>query len=165
MKYLIMKRDMEISHIIQGRIIKIGKAIEITSKIRIIGLTNKNIFKTMDFDKMTQGVFVAIRKDMSKRIFLYGRKFQKMKLRTPCQKVGINVAMVDWDQPVLDVFVTNEGQKARIQEEEKPQEREVVLQEDDEPNGREKSWFIKMQSGYYKGFKSLKTNCWRCIIK
>jgi transcriptional regulator with PAS, ATPase and Fis domain len=66
---------MEISHIIQGRIIKIGKAIEITSKIRIISLTNKNIFKTMDFGKMTQGVFVAIRKDMSKRIVLYGRKF------------------------------------------------------------------------------------------
>jgi hypothetical protein len=48
-----------------------------------------------------------------------------MKLRTPCQKVGIIVAMVDWDQLVLDVFVTTEGQKSRIQEEEKPQEREV----------------------------------------
>jgi hypothetical protein len=57
-----MKRNMEISHIIQGKIIKIGKVIEITSKIRIIDLTNG--FKTMDFSKMTQGVFVAIRKDM-----------------------------------------------------------------------------------------------------
>jgi len=31
---------MEISHIIQGQIIKIGKAIEIISNIRIIDLTN-----------------------------------------------------------------------------------------------------------------------------
>ncbi len=75
MKYLIMKRDVEISHIIQGQIIKIGKVIEITNKIRIIGLTNEDIFNTMDFNKMTQSVFVAIRKDMSKRIVLYGRKF------------------------------------------------------------------------------------------
>jgi hypothetical protein len=29
----------------------------------------------MDFDKTTWGVFVVIRKDMSKRIILYGRKF------------------------------------------------------------------------------------------
>jgi hypothetical protein len=40
MKYLITKRDMEISHIIQGQIIKIGKAIEIINNIKIIGLTN-----------------------------------------------------------------------------------------------------------------------------
>jgi hypothetical protein len=31
--------------------------------------------------------------------------------------VGINVAMVDWDQLVLDVFVTIRGQKARMPEE------------------------------------------------
>jgi hypothetical protein len=29
----------------------------------------------MDFNKTTQGVFVVVRKDMSKRIVLYGRKF------------------------------------------------------------------------------------------
>ncbi len=39
--------------------------------------------------------------------------------------MGINVTMVDWDQLVLDVFVTTRGQKARMQEEEEPQEREA----------------------------------------
>jgi hypothetical protein len=39
--------------------------------------------------------------------------------------MGINVVMVDWDQPVLDVFVTTKGQKSRMQEKEKPREREV----------------------------------------
>jgi hypothetical protein len=39
--------------------------------------------------------------------------------------VGINVAMVDWDQLVLNVFVTTGGQKARMPKEEKPREREV----------------------------------------
>ncbi len=68
-----MKRDMEISHIIQGQIIKIGKAIEITSNIRIIDLINENILKTMDFDKMIEGVFVAIRKDMLEKTILCGR--------------------------------------------------------------------------------------------
>jgi hypothetical protein len=58
MKYLIMKRDMEISHIIQGQVTKIGKAIEIINSIKIIGLTNWNITKAMDFNKTTQGVFV-----------------------------------------------------------------------------------------------------------
>jgi hypothetical protein len=74
MKYLITKRDMEINHIIEGQIIKTTKAIE-TNNIRIIDLTNGNMFKTMDFNKMTQGVFVAIRKDMSRRTILYGKKF------------------------------------------------------------------------------------------
>jgi TolB-like protein len=74
MKYLITKRDMEISHIIQGQILKIGKAIKIINSIRIINLTNGDITKTMDFNKTTQGVFVAIRKDMSEKIVLYGRK-------------------------------------------------------------------------------------------
>jgi hypothetical protein len=75
MKYLIVKRDMEINHIIQGQLIKIGKAIKIISNIRINGLTNENITKIMDFGKTTRGVFVAIRKDMSERTVLYGRKF------------------------------------------------------------------------------------------
>ncbi len=66
---------MEIGHIIQGHIIKIGKVIKIINIIRIIGLTNRNITKTMDFNKTTQGVFVAIRKDISKKIILYKRKF------------------------------------------------------------------------------------------
>jgi hypothetical protein len=74
MKYLITKRDMEISHIIQGQILKIGKAIKTINSIRIISLTNGDITKTMDFNKTTQGVFVAIRKDMSEKIVLYGRK-------------------------------------------------------------------------------------------
>jgi hypothetical protein len=74
MKYLVMKRDMEINHIIEGQIIKTTKAIE-TNSIRIIDLTNGDMFITMDFSKMTQGVFVAIRKDMSRRTVLYGRKF------------------------------------------------------------------------------------------
>ncbi len=65
---------MEINHIIEGQIIKTTKAIE-TNNIRIIDLTNGNMFKTMDFNKMTQGVFVAIRKDMSRRTILYGKKF------------------------------------------------------------------------------------------
>ncbi len=41
--------NMEINHIIQGQIIKIGKTIKITSNIRIICLTNGDITKTMDF--------------------------------------------------------------------------------------------------------------------
>ncbi len=53
MKYLIMKRDMEISHIIQHQLIKIGKAIEIINSIRIISLTNGDITKIMDFGKTT----------------------------------------------------------------------------------------------------------------
>jgi len=75
MKYLITKRDMQINHIIQGQTIKTTKVIEITNNIRIINLTNGYILKIMDFNKTTQGVFVAIRKDMSERIVLYGRKF------------------------------------------------------------------------------------------
>jgi hypothetical protein len=75
MKYLIVKRDMEINHIIQGKLIKIGKAVKIINSIIIIGLTNRNRTKIMDFGKMTRSVFVAIRKDMLKRIVLYGRKF------------------------------------------------------------------------------------------
>jgi hypothetical protein len=39
--------------------------------------------------------------------------------------VGVNVVMVDWDQPTLDVFVTTRGQKARMLEEEEFQEKEV----------------------------------------
>ncbi len=70
-----MKRDMEINHITQGQIIKIGKAIEIINSVRIINLTNGDITKTMDFDKTTLGVFGVIRKDMLERIILYGRKF------------------------------------------------------------------------------------------
>jgi hypothetical protein len=53
MKNLITKRVMEINHIIQGQIIKIGKEIEINNNIRIIGLTNGDITKTMDFGKTT----------------------------------------------------------------------------------------------------------------
>jgi hypothetical protein len=71
MKYLITKKDMEINHIIQGQLIKIGKVIEIINTIRIIGLIDKVITKIMDFNKMTQGDFVAARKDMSERIVLY----------------------------------------------------------------------------------------------
>jgi hypothetical protein len=33
-------------------------------------------------------------------------------------KVKVNVAMIDWDQPILDVFVTTRGQKACMLEEE-----------------------------------------------
>jgi hypothetical protein len=53
MKYLITKREMEINHIIQGLIIKIGKEIEIINSIKITGLTNGDITKAMDFGKMT----------------------------------------------------------------------------------------------------------------
>jgi hypothetical protein len=52
--------------------------------------------------------------------------------------VGINVAMVDWDQLVLDVFVTTRGQKARMPKKKNLGKGKLVLQEDDEPNGREK---------------------------
>jgi hypothetical protein len=60
---------------IQGQIIKIGKAIKIINTIRIINLTNENILKIMDFNKMTQGVSIVVRKDMSERNVLYGRNF------------------------------------------------------------------------------------------
>ncbi len=33
-------------------------------------------------------------------------------------KVGMNVAIVNWDQPILDVFMTMRGQKARMPKEE-----------------------------------------------
>jgi len=33
-------------------------------------------------------------------------------------KFGVNVVMVDWDQPILDVFVSTRGQKAHMLEEE-----------------------------------------------
>jgi hypothetical protein len=75
MKFLITKKDMEISHIIQGQIIKIGKEIKIINNIKIIDLINGNITKTMEFGKTTQSVFVGIRKDMLKETILYGRKF------------------------------------------------------------------------------------------
>jgi hypothetical protein len=59
-------------------------------------------------------------------------------------KLGLNVTMVQCDQPILDVLVTIRGQRARMPEEE-PEERErLVLQEDNEPNGKEKRWFIEM---------------------
>jgi hypothetical protein len=60
---------------IQGQIIKIGKAIKIINTIRIINLTNENILKIMDFNKTTQGVSIVVRKDMSERNVLYGRNF------------------------------------------------------------------------------------------
>ncbi len=89
MKYLIMKRDMEICHIIQGQII------EIINSIRIIGLTNGDITKTMDFGKTTRGVFVVVRKDMSKRTILYGRKILEDEAKNSTPKVEVNVVMVD----------------------------------------------------------------------
>ncbi len=55
---------MEICHIIQGQII------EIINSIRIIGLTNGDITKTMDIGKTTRGVFIVVKKDMSKRTIL-----------------------------------------------------------------------------------------------
>ncbi len=45
------ENDMEINHIIQGQVIKIGKAIKIINNIRIISLTNGDITKIMDFTK------------------------------------------------------------------------------------------------------------------
>jgi hypothetical protein len=32
-------------------------------------------------------------------------------------KVGLNVAMVDWDQPILDVFLITRGHKVHMLEE------------------------------------------------
>jgi len=33
-------------------------------------------------------------------------------------KVGMNVVMVDWDQPILDVFVNTRSQKVHMSKEE-----------------------------------------------
>ncbi len=49
-------------------------------------------------------------------------------------KVGINVAMVEWDQLVVDVCVTTQGQRASMLVEEPP-EREVSP-----TRGRETKW-------------------------
>ncbi len=80
---------MEICHIIQGQII------EIINSIRIIGLTNGDLTKTMDIGKTTRGVFVVVRKDMSKRTILYGRKNLEDEAKNSTPKVEVNVVMVD----------------------------------------------------------------------
>jgi hypothetical protein len=76
MKYLITKKGHGNQSYNSRPIIKFGKAIEITNNIIIINLINRDITKTMDFDKTTQGVFIAIMKDM----------LERMKLRIPHQR-------------------------------------------------------------------------------
>jgi hypothetical protein len=49
-------------------------------------------------------------------IVLYGRNLFKKKKKIPKPKVGVNVAMVDWDQLVVNVCVTTRGQKVKILE-------------------------------------------------
>jgi len=46
-------------------------------------------------------------------IVLYGRRLSKKK-KSSKPKVGINMAMVEWDQLVVDVFVTTRGQKVMM---------------------------------------------------
>jgi hypothetical protein len=46
-------------------------------------------------------------------IVLYGRRLLKKK-KSSKPKVGINMAMVEWDQLVVDVFVTTRGQRAMM---------------------------------------------------
>jgi hypothetical protein len=75
MKYLMTKKGYGNQWYNSRPIIKFGKAIEITNNIIIINLIDRDITKTMDFDKTTRGVFVAITKDMLERSVLYGRKF------------------------------------------------------------------------------------------
>jgi hypothetical protein len=58
-------------------------------------------------------------------------------------KVGMNVAMIDWDQPILDFFVTTRGQKARMLKEE-IQEKELSLREEGKLNGEKEKMFFKM---------------------
>jgi hypothetical protein len=46
-------------------------------------------------------------------IVMYGRKLSKEKKNFK-PKVGVNLAMVECDQPVVDVYVTIRGQKTRM---------------------------------------------------
>jgi hypothetical protein len=62
------------------------------------------------------------------------KKILEDEAKNSTPKVGVNVVMVDWDQPILDVFVTTKGQKAKMLKEEEFQEK-LVIQEDDKPNG------------------------------
>jgi hypothetical protein len=53
----------------------IGKII--ISQIGITNITNMDIIKILDFDKIVSNVIVVEKKVMSKTIFLYGKKLLK----------------------------------------------------------------------------------------
>ncbi len=88
MKYLITKKDMEISHIIQGQIIKIGKAIEITNSIRIISLTN-------GFWPNNTRCFCCRKERHVRMNYHVWKKNLEDEAKNSTTKVGINVVMVD----------------------------------------------------------------------
>jgi len=90
----ITKIKIIINNIIQDQAIVIGKVA--TSQTEIIDIINKFIIKTIDPGKMLWDVFVVEKRDMLGMIVLYGRRLSK-KRRSSKLKVGVNMAMVEWD--------------------------------------------------------------------
>ncbi len=79
----------------------IGKII--INQIGITNITSKYIIKILDFNKIASDVIVVGRKVMSKMIVMYGKKIIEEKKKNSELKVGVNVAMVEKDQPIVDV--------------------------------------------------------------
>ncbi len=88
----------------QDPMVIIGKII--INQIEIADIISKDIINILDFDRIMLDVIIAGRKVMLGMTILYGRKLLKKRKRTPKLKVGVNVAMVERDQPIVDVCVT-----------------------------------------------------------
>ncbi len=88
----------------------------IISQTEIIDITNKDIIKILDFDKIMSNVIVVGKKVMSSIIVMYGKKIIKEEDKNSKLKVGVNVAMVKKDQPIVNVCVTTRRQRVRILE-------------------------------------------------
>ncbi len=70
-----IKINIIIDNIMQDPMVVIGKII--ISQIGITNITNMDIIKILDFDKIVSNVIVVEKKVMSKTIFLYGKKLLK----------------------------------------------------------------------------------------
>jgi TolB-like protein len=65
----------------QDPIVITGKLI--ISQIRIIDITNNDIIKIRDFDRIMSDVIVVRKKVMSRIIVMYGKKLLRKRISTP----------------------------------------------------------------------------------
>ncbi len=79
--YQIIKINIIINNIIQDPMVVIGKII--INQIGIIDITNKDIIKILNFDRIVLDVIAIRRKVMSGMTILYGRKLLRKRKKTP----------------------------------------------------------------------------------
>jgi hypothetical protein len=79
MMYQMIKINIIIDNIMQHPVVVIGKTT--ISQIRIIDISNEDIIKILDFNRIVLDVIDVKRKAMSRTIVLYGRKLLKKRRR------------------------------------------------------------------------------------